>query len=292
MKIAANGLELEVEVSGQGSPLLLVMGIGSQLYAWPEAMVDGWVQRGFQVIRFDHRDIGRSTWLDHLGVPDLRRALMMRGLGRKVEAPYTLSHMAEDCALLIEALGLEAAHVCGVSMGGMVAQHMAIEHPHRVISLTSIRSSPGTRRHALSSRPGAVRALLAGPTPKTLEQAEERLIELIQAIGTPGAQDEGEIRRIARLCFPHTHPAGFLRHFAAILASGDRTAALEQLHCPTLVLHGSMDPLIVPAAGRATAKAIPEAQFELLEGMGHDLPPSYQERIVERVARHCSEARF
>jgi len=289
MKIAANGLELEVEVSGQGSPLLLVMGIGSQLYVWPEVMVDGWVQRGFQVIRFDHRDIGRSTWLDHLGVPDLRQGLLKRGLGRSVEAPYTLSDMAEDSVQLIEALGLESAHVCGVSMGGMVAQHMAIEHPQRVLSLTSIMSTTGARRHALASRPGALRALMAGPTPKTLDQAEERLIELTRAIGTPGAQDHEEIRRVARLCFPHTHPAGFLRHFAAILASGDRTEALHQVRCPTLVLHGSLDPLIVPAAGRATAKAIPNADFELLEGMAHDLPTSHQEYVVERVARHCSD---
>lgn len=283
MKARCNGLDLEVEVFGEGPALLLIMGIGAQLYLWPDSMVQAWVERGYRVVRFDHRDIGRSTWLDDHGVPDVRAGLLRRTMGLDVEAPYDLSDMALDCVGLLDALELPAAHVLGISMGGMVAQHLAIEHPSRVLSLTSLMSTTGARRYVLRTKPAALKALLAGPAPQTAEQSVERLTSLMEVIGSPGPRDLDELSRVAHLCFPHTHPRGFLRHFAAILASGDRTEALGGVSCPSQALHGSLDPLIHPSAGEATARAIPGARFELFEGMGHDMPPSFHARIIDAV---------
>lgn len=284
MKVMANGMELEVEVLGRGEPLLLIMGIGAQLYLWPDALCGMLVDRGFQVIRFDNRDIGRSTWLDELDVPDVRRLLARRAVGLSVEADYTLSDMASDAASLLEQLGHDSAHVAGASMGGMIAQHLAIEHPGRVRSLTSIMSTPGARRHVLGTKPAALKALLAGPTPTTADEAIDRMRVLVAAIGGPEAKDDAELSRVARLCFPHTHPRGFLRHFAAILASGDRTADLGRVRSPTLVVHGALDPLIPCSAGEATAKAIPGARFEKRPRMGHDLPASMQPWLADALA--------
>lgn len=284
MKVHANGLDLEVEVQGEGTPLLLIMGIGAQLYLWPDSLCQRLVERGFQVIRYDHRDIGRSTWLDHLPVPDVRKGLARRAMGLPVHAPYSLSDMAQDAADLLTALGHDAAHVAGASMGGMISQHLAIEHPERVLSLTSIMSTPGGRRHVLGTRPKALKALLAGPAPTTPDEAVERMRTLVEAIGGTEPRDLNELDRVARLCFPHTHPKGFLRHFAAILASGDRTDRLRQVKTPTLVVHGQLDPLIPLSAGRATAEAIPGARLEVRPTMGHDLPRSMHPWLADQIA--------
>lgn len=285
MKVRANSLELEVEVLGEGTPLLLIMGIGAQLHLWPDSLCQLLVERGFQVIRYDHRDIGRSTWLDHLPVPDVRKGLARRAVGLPVHADYSLSDMAQDAAGLLSALGHDAAHVAGASMGGMISQHLAIEHPERVLSLTSIMSTPGGRRHVLGTRPKALKALLAGPSPTTPDEAVERMRTLVEAIGGTEPRDLTELDRVARLCFPHTHPKGFLRHFAAILASGDRTDRLQHITTPTLVVHGQLDPLIPLSAGRATAEAIPGARLEVRPTMGHDLPRSMHPWLADQIAR-------
>jgi pimeloyl-ACP methyl ester carboxylesterase len=291
----ANGIELAYEEEGSGEPMVLIMGIGAQLVFWPDDFVSGLAERGFRVVRFDNRDVGQSTKLSALRAPNLRRAMMRSLLGLPVEAPYTLSDMADDTAGLMDALGIDAAHVVGVSLGGMIAQTLAITHPHRVRSLTSIMSTPGGRRNMLS-HPRALAALLGKP-PRTAEEAEAHLVAISRVIGSRAFPlDETELRRKARLSFGRGgDPRGFARQFAAMLATGDRRGALRFLRRPAAVIHGSVDPLILPHAGRATARAIPEARLRIVEGMGHDLPrgawPIFFEEISAVTGRPARGAK-
>jgi pimeloyl-ACP methyl ester carboxylesterase len=282
-------VELEYDVRGEGVPLLLVMGIGAQLVFWDDEMVDRFVARGFQVIRFDHRDIGLSTRLDHLPVPRPGRTVVRALLRQAVDAPYTLSDMAGDVVGLLDHLAIERAHVVGVSMGGMIAQHLAIEHPRRLRSLTSVMSTPGKLRLTWSD-PRALAALF-GPAPRTAEQAEANIVRTFRAIGGAEPADEPRLRETARRAFERgLSPRGFLRHFAAIAASGDRTERLARVRTPTLVLHGANDPLIKPAAGRATAKAIPGARYVEVPGMGHFMPKRLWDELVGRIADHANRS--
>ena len=273
VKVRANGIEIEVEVDGTGEPLLLLMGIGAQLVHWPDGLIERFLHAGFQVIRMDNRDVGLSTHLGHLPIPDPRKALLRAAIGLPVSAPYTLSDMAADAAGVLDALGVKRAHVAGASMGGMIAQTLALEHPERVASLTSIMSTPGDRRYALATRPNALGALL-GPAPRTREEYVERMFKVYRAIGSRTHRaDDATLRTIAERSFDRgTNPAGFARQMAAIVASGSRRARLPALQVPTLVIHGSQDPLIPVAAGRATARLIPGARLLELGDMGHDLP--------------------
>ena len=275
-------LELEYEVSGSGEPLVLIMGLGASGALWDDDLVAALVDRGFAVARFDHRDIGLSTRFDHLPVPSPRRALVRAMVGLRVDAPYTLSHLATDTAGLMDHLGWQRAHVVGVSMGGMVAQHLALEHPERVASLVSMSSSTGARWYLPAPR--AMRALFA-PRPRTREQAIEQLVKLFGVIGSPGfAFDEARWRLLAgRAVERGLSPRGFLRHFAAIMASGDRSRALRGIATPALVIHGTADPLIPVGAGRATARAIPGAWWLPIRGMGHDIPREVWPRVVDAI---------
>ncbi len=280
-------VEIEYEVRGEGEPLLLVMGIGAQLIFWDDALVDRFVAGGFQVIRFDHRDIGLSTRLDHLPVPRPARVMGRSLLGLKIDAPYTLSDMAHDVIGLLDHLGIDRAHVVGMSMGGMVAQHLAIEHPHRVRSLTSIMSTTGQWRLRQTTL-GGMRALFA-PRPRTAAEAGESAVRMFRIIGmVTDAGEEDRLRAVGRRSFERGQsPRGFLRHLAAIAASGDRTARLRKIKTPTLVIHGADDPLIRASAGRATARAIPGARYLEIADMGHFLPRSRWDQVTGAIIEHA-----
>jgi pimeloyl-ACP methyl ester carboxylesterase len=282
-------VEIAYDVFGEGGrPLVLVMGIGAQRVFWDEALCGHFVAAGFQVARFDHRDIGESTRLD-ARVPHPGRSLVRRMLGARVDAPYTLSDMAADVAGLIEALGWPSAHVAGVSLGGMVGQHLAIEHPRRVRSLTSIMSTPGARRYL--PEPRALRALFA-PAPKTAEEAGRHVEHLFATIGSPAWPADGaRLRRVGELAHARgLSPRGFLRHFAAVLASGDRAPALRDVRVPTLVIHGSRDPMFPLRAGRDLVRMMPDATWLPIAGMGHDLPTPLWPTLVAAIARHAERA--
>ena len=252
-----------------GDPaVLLVMGLGTQMVAWQEDFCEELAGRGFHVIRFDNRDVGRSTWLDHVRPPT--RGEILR---RRPRLPaYTLSDMAADAAGLLDCLGIEAAHVVGASMGGMIAQTLAAERPERVLSLVSIMSTTGSfwvGQPALRLYPYLLR-----PPPRDREAYLEAIVLLFGAIGGPGfPRDVEDLRRLAATSFERgVNHHGTERQIAAILASGDRTRALRRITAPTLVIHGKADRLVRPSGGRATAKAITGARLELIDGMGHDLP--------------------
>ncbi|MDP2317242.1 MAG: alpha/beta fold hydrolase [Pseudomonadota bacterium] len=279
----ANGIELEYDSFGSGEPIVLVMGIATQMIFWDVAFCEALAARGFRVIRFDNRDIGLSTRLTDAGIPDVPRLLARALVGLPVTAPYTLSDMGADVVGLLDALSIERAHVVGMSMGGMIAQHVAIDAPARVASLTSIMSSPGGRRHWIG-QPRALSALLGG-RPKSREEGVEFLVEVLRVLNGPALPfPEPDVRvRVTEAVARSWHPAGFPRQFAAILASGNRTAALAKLRVPTLVVHGAADPLIPVAAGVATARAIPGAALHIVPGMGHSFPPAVWAEVTDAI---------
>ncbi len=283
-----NGLELAYQEIGDpdGEPLLLVMGLATQMIAWHEDFCSLLAERGFRVVRFDNRDIGRSTKVTDAGVPS--RLDMMTG--RRTTAPYLLSDMARDSFGLMDHLGIESAHVAGASMGGMIAQTMAIAEPDRVRSLVSIMSTTGSRWTGLPSLK-AFGVLFGGP-PKGRDQVIERAVRTFRVIGSPAYPfDEVRVREIAAASYDRGHSAaGVARQLHAILASGDRTQALRRLDLPATVIHGSADVLVRPAGGRATARAIPSARLRVFDGMGHDLPQDLWPEITAEIATNASRA--
>lgn len=283
----ATGVELAYDVFGtRGQPLVLIMGIGAQRIFWDERFCELLVGAGFQVVRFDHRDIGESSRLD-APVPNPRAVLARRLLGARIDAPYTLSDMASDVTGLLDVLGLARVHVVGASLGGMVGQHLAIEHPARVATLTSIMSSPGARRYM--PEPRAMRALFQ-PAPKTAEDAGRNIEKLFTAIGSPvWPPDPSRLRRLGETAHARgLSPRGFLRHFAALMASGDRRPRLRETRVPTLVIHGTRDPMFPISAGRDLARLMPAATWLPISGMGHDLPEPIWPTIVSAISRHAA----
>ncbi len=268
-----------------GEPMLLVMGLATQMIAWSEEFCGMLAERGFRVVRFDNRDIGRSTKLRAAGTPGTLDMLV----GRRGNAPYLLRDMAADTFGLMDHLGIESAHLVGASMGGMIVQTAAIENSARVRSIVSIMSTTGSRRVGHPSY--KTFGLLLGNPPREREAAIERVVKTFKVIGSPGYPFEEErIREIAALSFDRGHSeAGIARQLHAITASGDRTAALRKLDLPAAVIHGKNDLLVNPSGGRATAKAIPGARLKLIDGMGHDLPralyPTFVKEIVGNAAR-------
>jgi pimeloyl-ACP methyl ester carboxylesterase len=290
--LTANGLTLEYECIGNPAapPVLLVMGLGAQMIFWDDGFCEGLAARGRYVIRFDNRDCGLSTKLDSLGVPDLAALLPALLAGQPVKAPYLLADMADDTAALLEALGIEAAHVVGASMGGMIAQTLSLRHPHRVLTLTSIMSSTG-RPGLPGPTPDALRVLLT-PPPADREGNIARGLEVARVIGSPGfpLDTEGVRTRAARSydrCFA---PQGMARQMAAIAASGSRADALRALRLPTLVVHGDADPLVPLACGRDTAECIPGAELLVVKGMGHDVPRETWPIVIDGILKITERA--
>jgi pimeloyl-ACP methyl ester carboxylesterase len=269
--------------TADGEPLLLVMGLGMQMIFWPDGLLAEFVRAGFSPARFDNRDAGASTYMRHRGVPSLPALLA----APRAVAPYRISDMAADAVAVLDALGWESAHVLGTSMGGMIAQSLAIEHPHRVRSLTSVMSTPSPR----IGRPtlGASLALAARPA-RNAEEAGERAVRTFRVIGSPGYPlDEDWLRGYGRRAFARAVAAGGdagagRRQLAAINASPSRVRGLGGVRVPTLVVHGEADPLVRPAAGRATAAAVPGARLVTYPGMGHNLPEALWASVVGEVA--------
>lgn len=285
--IAVSGLDIEYEVSGDPShpPLLLIMGLGGQLTAWDHRLVAGLAERGFYVIRFDNRDVGLSTWFDEAGVPDIAAAAAGGAIPQPV---YSLSDMALDAAGLLSALDIQSAHVVGVSMGGMIGQCLAVEHPDRVVSLVSIMSTTGDPAVG-APKPDVVEQLYQAPVAADRESFVDAAVRASKLVGSPGFPfREDEVRDHAGMAFDRAfHPAGTARQTVAVVGAPDRTPALRELSCPTLVVHGEDDPLIDPSGGRATAAAIPDAELWTIPGMGHDLPVELFEPLAGRLASHC-----
>jgi pimeloyl-ACP methyl ester carboxylesterase len=281
-------LELCYETFGDRSDpaLVLIMGLGTQMIAWRDAFCEELAARGFFVVRFDNRDVGRSTWLDQYPVPSVWQ-LLRRDKGA---ASYTLDDMADDVAGLLDHLGVERAHIVGASMGSMIAQTLAVTHPERVLSLVSIMGNTGSR---LSGQPTvrASKALLGVP-PKDRDGYIEHTVKTFALIGSPGFErDEADLRELARTAFDRgRNPAAGGRQLAAIIASGDRTTRLRAITAPTLVIHGKDDKLVRPSGGRATAKAIDGAELLEIPGMGHDLPRDAWPRIIDAIVANAARA--
>jgi pimeloyl-ACP methyl ester carboxylesterase len=266
-------------------PLLLVMGLGMQLIHWDLQLCRQLADRGFHVIRYDNRDVGVSTKID-APVPNLMRAMA----GLPINPPYLLSDMADDAFGLLDHLDIERAHVFGVSMGGMIGQTMAIRRPERVLSLASAMSTTGERRYG---RPKLrLWSLFMHRAPRRRDEYVEYFVRVFRMIGSPGfPTDEQRLRELAAATYDRGHdPAGAARQLAAIMASGDRTPQLRRLHVPTVVIHGREDPLVPFRGGVATARAIPNAEFLAIPGMGHDLPHELWPRIIDTVAANTKRA--
>jgi pimeloyl-ACP methyl ester carboxylesterase len=284
MKLLANKISIEVEdTGGNGTPVLLVMGLGMQLVAWPPAMVQALVDAGYRVIRFDNRDIGLSQHFDALPRPNLLWAGLKHRLGITIKPPYSLHDMAQDALGVLDALGLQHAHIVGASMGGMIAQRIALAASHRVLSLTSIMSSSGARGLP-QAEAQVMRALLSRPKGQDTAALTAHGARVFTIIGSPGFATDPQVlrERVGAAIARSYHPAGSERQMVAIAADTTRAEALRSLRCPTLVVHGKADPLVPYAHGQDTAQRIAGAQLVGIDGMGHDFAPG----VVTAVLSH------
>jgi len=291
-KAETNGITIEYDTFGDRTQpaLLLIMGLGGQLIDWDKDICSRLADNGHHVIRFDNRDVGFSTKLDEAGVPDIARAFNDIAQGKKPDAPYTLDDMAADAAGLLDALNIEKAHVCGISMGGMIAQTMALNHPDKVLSLISIYSSTGSP-HLPPPSPEAMQVLMQ-PPPRERKAYTDYLMNVFKTISGSGFPfDEDWHRELAAKRYERAIDAeGTARQFAAILASGSRKSALAAIRVPTLVIHGTDDPLVPVEGGKETAEVIPDAELWIIEAMGHDLPHGGPwPRIVEAICAHTKK---
>jgi pimeloyl-ACP methyl ester carboxylesterase len=285
-------IEYVIDGPDDGEPILLIMGMGAQLVAWPPDFVEMLVDRGFRVVRYDNRDQGLSTFTE---TPPPTRGAVAKGLAarRWAIADYTLSDLADDAAGLLDHLGLESTHVVGVSMGGMIAQELTLKYPERVRSLTSIMSNTGHRRHGRTSArllPALMRQIRAA-APTSREEAIERGVQAFRVIAGQDF-DEVEMRKMAEAHAARgaATPVSRDRQLNAINASPDRTARLAEVTVPTLVIHGLMDQLVLPSGGVATARAIPGSRLLLFPEMGHDLPRGRREEIAEAITQNAHRA--
>jgi pimeloyl-ACP methyl ester carboxylesterase len=283
----ANGIEIEHDVHGDGEPLLLIMGLGGQLVAWPVEFVDRMVGNGFKVIRFDNRDIGLSTKID-APAPTLRQLAAVVAARRRAKPPYWLSDMADDAAGLLDHLGIARAHVLGISMGGMIAQALAIGHPERVASLTSIMSNTGDRVH------GHIHPALARRLARLVTGAPDDAIangvEIFRLISGPHFDADAARQLIEAGYRRSSDPAGTARQAMAIVAGPSRTPELRRVTAPTLVVHGLLDRLVMPSGGVATAKAIPGSRLLMYPDMAHDLPRPRWDELIDEIVTNTRRA--
>jgi len=298
MQLSCNGVRLEVEVHGPagGEPLLMIMGLGMQLIAWPEGLVDELVAQGFRVIRFDNRDIGLSQPFDELGLPNIALTALLHTFRLPVKAPYQIADLARDAVGVLDALGIAKAHICGASMGGMVAQHLGFAPAQRVKSLTLMMTTSGYRglpKESLKVR----RALLSRPRPaetpaQKFENILDHYVSLYGVIGSPGYPPEPNAlrERIARGVKRSFRPQAVARQLVAIAADSHRAERLPRIAAPTLVIHGQDDALIPVAAAHDLAKRIPGAQLELIPGWGHDLPDALWPRLAAEIRTVAARA--
>jgi pimeloyl-ACP methyl ester carboxylesterase len=285
--VTANGISIEYETFGDPAKpaLALIMGLGAQMIFWQDDFCRELVGRGFHVIRFDNRDCGLSRHFPELGIPDVVAAMAASLSGEPVPAPpYTLRDMADDVVGLLDTLGVERAHVVGASMGGMIAQTVAIAHPARVQTLTSIMSTTGNR-DVPPATPEAMTALLT-PSPSDRAEFIDHIVKTFRIVGSPGFElDEASLRdRVGRAFDRSYDPSGVARQLVAVLADGDRRERLGSVRVPTLVIHGKNDPLVPVEGGIDTANAVPGARLVVIEGMGHDLPRGAWPKIVDAIA--------
>ncbi|WP_332776555.1 alpha/beta fold hydrolase [Polaromonas sp.] len=292
MRIKANNIDIEVEDTHPGDAtgrpvVLLIMGLGMQLIAWPPAMVQGLSDAGYRVVRFDNRDVGLSQHFDHLGKPNLLWESLKHRFGLANKPVYTLQDMAADALGVLDALAIDKAHIVGVSMGGMIAQRVALAAPGRCLSLTSIMSSSGARGLP-QAEPAVLHALLGRPAGQGLDAVINHSVQLLKTIGSPGfPMDDADLRgRVTAATQRSFHPDGILRQMVAVVADATRAAALAGVNLPTLVLHGKADPLVPFACGEDTARRIKGARLVGIEGMGHDLPPGVVERLLATMIPH------
>jgi len=291
--VRANGIDIEYESFGRESDplILLIMGFGAQLIFWPEALCQGLAAKGFRIVRFDNRDAGKSTHLVGETAPDPRALFAEVMAGRQPYVPYTLDDMADDAVGLMDALGVSHAHIVGASMGGMIAQLVAINHPDRAKSLTSIMSTTG-RRDLPSGNPETLSVLFRPPNSTSrddLIEASTLVQKALSGSGFPLSEAEMRARAARRTDYAPFDMAGIARQSAALIVAEPRNERLKKLHCPALVLHGADDPVIPAAAAKDTAETIPRAELVIIPGMGHDFPPAlvpvYLKHIGDFVAK-------
>lgn len=294
MKIHTNGISIEVEDSASADPThgtrpvaLLIMGLGMQLVAWPSYFVQGLLDAGFRVVRFDNRDVGLSTHMDDLAPPRMLWSMLQYRLGITPRAAYSLTDMAHDAIGVLDALGIAKAHVVGASMGGMIAQRVAIAAPGRVLSLTSIMSTSGAR-HLPHPDPRVLRALLSRPAGRSMDALMNHYLGLFRVIGSPAyPTPEADVReRILAGVQRSYYPVGVMRQMIAVVSDITRAAQLSRITSPTLVVHGTADPLVPFAGGEDTARRIRGAKLLAIDGMGHDLPPEPVRQMLAAMIPH------
>ncbi|MFX1477556.1 MAG: alpha/beta fold hydrolase [Promethearchaeota archaeon] len=291
-KAQIDKIEIEYETFGDSSnkPLLLVMGLGGQMIGWEEEFIKLLTDRGFFVIRFDNRDVGLSTKCEEGGVPKLMESIMAIQKGETIEVPYSLEDMADDAVGLLDALKIDKAHICGASMGGMIVQVIAIRHPSRVLSLTSIMSTTGNPDLPQPTQE-AMQALLS-PAPTERNAYIDYSVEIGKLLyGSGFPYDENKRRKLAAKAYDRCfYPQGFARQLLAIMTNGNRKPKLANVKIPTLIIHGGDDPLVPVEGGKDTAEAIPGSEIIIIDGMGHSLPPETWTQVSDAIAKNAAKA--
>lgn len=286
-RASANGIEIEYETFGDAGaqPLLLIMGLGAQMLSWDDEFCGRLADRGFRVIRFDNRDSGLSTWMDAAGLPDMAAALT-----GNPQPVYRLDDLAADAVGLLDALGIPKAHVVGASMGGFIAQLVAINHPDRVMSLTSIMSGPGGA-DAVAPKPAGAAVLVLTP-PATREERIEQAMSIRRVLVGPGDpfDETSERARATRAVDRAYNPYGTARQLVAILAAESRVERLKRVGAPTLVIHGEADVLVPVENGRIVAAAVPGSRWLEFDGMGHDLPKRVWPQVIDAIEQLARQA--
>lgn len=288
--LKANGIEIAYERHGDPArpAVLLVMGLGGQLSMWPRVLVDDLVAAGYHVVRFDNRDIGLSAKFDGTRVPNIVAQMALRRIGISLKTPYTLADMANDTVGLMDGLGIRSAHLVGISMGGMIGQFVAASHPERIASFTALMTTTGNPKLPRPDRRVLEAIIRRGPRPAGREAIIAASVHAFSVIGTPGEDQNtnGMRDRIAESFDRNYCPSGLARQIAAIIATGDFRKQTRAIRAPTLVIHGTADPLVPPDGGKDIARLVQGARLELIEGMGHDIPPRFLPQVTRLMIGH------